>query len=125
MTVWNPVVTRSVPFHPYPSLRIEREFTSTVLTFRTNSSNAQVSWRRAGIIHPLLQLPGISELSRGTGQRLNLGMHTVRFENLRLPFQLEFFPAWTLADVQMIIWEPDPPILDFDLEIDFSENQPI
>lgn len=124
MTVWNPVFTRSVPSHPDPSLKIEYEFTSTVLTFWTACSKAQPSWRRAGWVCPLLlQMPGIEEPSRGVGRRLRLGMQTLRFDNLRMPFQLEFFPVGWLSDVTLIVWEPDPPILDFDLEIDFGENQ--
>lgn len=124
MTVWNPVFTQTIPSHPYPSLKIEYSFTSTVLTFRTTCSKAQPSWRRAGRIYPLLQLPGIEEPSKGRGQRLDLGTQTLRFDNLRLPFQLDFYPVGWLSDVSMIIWEPDPPIFDLDLEIDFgSTNQ--
>lgn len=125
MTIWVPVFVQSIPSHPYPSLRIEHSFKSTVLTFRSSCSRQTISWRRAGYICPILQLPGIDEPSHAPGRRLKLGTQTLRFDNLSQPFQLELFPDGRLSDLTLIIWEPDPPILDLDLEIDFgSTNTP-
>lgn len=111
MVDWKPVFVRSVSSQPWP-LKIDYSFNSPIIALRISSVKAAPNWRWAGWFHPILQIsgPGIETPFTGASRRVYLRSQILRFDNLGLPYQGEFYPVGWLPDVTIIAWEPEDPV---------------
>jgi hypothetical protein len=70
------------------------------------SCGASTSWRRAGWLIPLLDLPGIG-IVEGASRRLNLTTQALRFEVLgAASFTLRLRAVRWLPNVSIQVWQP-------------------
>lgn len=81
---------------------------SSVFALRARCFGGQRSWRRAGWLCPVFQIPPMGE-SEGKWERVYFGISTRRTEVLNASGYLFRAVGW-LPDVEITVWEPDPPL---------------
>jgi hypothetical protein len=92
--------------YPVDPIAIDREFLSPLLIIQADSIGKQKSLRRAGWILPVFEDVGVGE-SEGISRIVYFARKKIRFENLEVPFQLQFQAFGYIPDIILNIWEPD------------------
>jgi hypothetical protein len=103
MSQWNLVfsISRNFPVDPI-SIPIVLSHPTPII--RASFNQGQPSWRKAGWMIPIMEVEGIGRVN-GPWQKIWFGTAAVRFENLNLPFQLEFRSVGYLRDINLFVWE--------------------
>jgi hypothetical protein len=99
-------ISRTFPVDP---IHIPLVLSHHTPIIRASFNQGQPSWRKAGWMIPHMEVSGIGR-TIGPWQRIWFGTAAVRFENLGLPFQLEFQSAGYLRDINLFVWERTSPI---------------